>query len=132
NTLGCCAWMESRQAIVPPSSAMTSRRCSDHLVGAAGQAQRERKAERPRRLEINGKLNFCDLLHRQVGDSIAPQKATGVVADYVKHRRIVRSIAHEPTSTRVLLERIDGRNCVVGRQCDDLIPRTDKKWISAY
>src|ERR1700730_4333180 len=59
----------------------TTERLLDYLVGTAKQWERDREAERIGVLEIDGHLNFRDLLHRQVGRLIAAQNAAGVAAD---------------------------------------------------
>src|SRR5215831_73813 len=73
----------------------------DHLVGAAEQAQRERNTQRLRSLEIDDQLDFCDLLHRQVGRPFALENPAGIDTGLPPSIKIVRSVAHKPASRDV-------------------------------
>ena len=53
----------------------------DHLVDAAKNREWEGDAERLRCLNIYEQLDFCRLLHRQVGRFVALKNASGVDAD---------------------------------------------------
>ena len=50
----------------------------DHLVGAAEQSDWESEAERFGGLEVEGQLNFCHPLHRQVGRPFALKNPAGI------------------------------------------------------
>jgi hypothetical protein len=49
----------------------------DHLVGAGEQRGRNINSGRLCSFEIDHKLDFCDLLHRQIGSLFAAQDAAG-------------------------------------------------------
>src|SRR5262245_60839972 len=73
----------------------------DHLVGAAEQAQRERNTQRLRSLEIDDQLDFCDLLHRQVGRPFALENPAGIDTGLPPSIKIVRSVAHNRQPRRI-------------------------------
>ena len=70
----------------------------DHLVGGREQCRGHGEAERFRGLEVDDKLNFCGLNHRQVGRLFALEDATRIDADLTE--RIGRNgpVAHEAPS----------------------------------
>jgi hypothetical protein len=84
-----------------------------------------------RGLEIDGHLNFRDLLHRPVGRLIAAQNAAGVAADEAERIAIAGAIAHESTSRRVLAKRVNRGNPMAVGQGDELIARADKERVGA-
>ena len=55
----------------------------DRLVGAAEQRRREAEAERAGGLEIDGKLDFCKQLDRQVGGLLPVENAPGIYVNKV-------------------------------------------------
>jgi len=93
----------------------------DHLVGAAEQSDWESEAERFGGLEVEGQLNFCHPLHRQVGRPFALKNPAGIDTGLPPTIILVQSIAHETTSLDSLPHDIHRRNCVPRRQRDDLI-----------
>src|SRR6516164_312137 len=50
----------------------------DHLVGAGEQRRRESDVQGLRGREVDGQLNFCDLLHRQLGGLFTPKNSARV------------------------------------------------------
>jgi hypothetical protein len=48
----------------------------NHLIGATKERERDGEAECVSRLEVNDKLDFRDLLHRQAGGFFALEDAT--------------------------------------------------------
>src|SRR5580704_14898561 len=103
----------------------------DYLVGASKQRKWHRKPERLGRLEIDGHLDFGDLLHRYVGRLITAQNPAGVVTDQAEGITIVGAVANESTSYHILAEGIDRGNSVAVGKRDELIARADKKRVGA-
>jgi len=69
----------------PNQSAISLRQhdnCSlNNLVRRGQSGFRNGKAERLGGLEVDGQLDFCDLLHRQVGRLLALENTAGIVAE---------------------------------------------------
>ena len=104
----------------------------DHLVCAAEERDRERKAERLRGLEIDDQLNFCDLLHRQVGRPFTLENATGIDTGLPPSIKNVRSIAHKTADRHELAPGVNRWYGMAGRQRDDLIGMGKKKTVAAH
>jgi ribosomal protein L27 len=73
-----------------PPSRFTSFK---HLVGAAGQRQRDSDAERLGGLQIQEEFNFGGLLNRQIGWLVALENSSGVSADQTIVFRFTAAIA---------------------------------------
>src|SRR5262249_47208713 len=99
-----------------------------------GAKQRERKGETQRfsGLEIEDQLNFCDLLHRQIGRLFALETPAGVGPGLPPSIKIVRSIAHKTSSRDVLAQWIDRGDRIARYQRDDLIAVGMKKTVAAH
>jgi hypothetical protein len=66
-----------------PPTFVASRSCLfDHLVGGGQQRLRDGKAERLRRFKVEGQLDPCSLLDRQIGWFLAFENAPGIDAGF--------------------------------------------------
>src|ERR1700736_1505098 len=66
----------------------------DHLIRAGEERRRNVEAERLRCLEIDHKLEFGRLLHRQVGRLLAFENATDIEADLTERVCHTGVVAH--------------------------------------
>src|SRR6516225_5287186 len=67
----------------------------DHLVGTAGQGQRDSDAERPGGLEVDDQLDFRGLHDREVSRLLAFENAPGVQTGQTVRLRNAASVAHQ-------------------------------------
>jgi hypothetical protein len=59
------------------------------------------KAERLGGLEVDDQIDFCDLLHREVGRLVAFENAPSIEASFVVHISETAAIAHQPAGQSV-------------------------------
>ena len=76
--------------------------------------------------------DFRDLLDGQIGNLFAPQNSTRIATGHVEHGDIIRPVAYQAARLGIRPERVDSRNPLAGRQCDDFISCTDKERVRAY
>src|SRR5262245_14129233 len=123
----------SGHAAAPPSSVTNSRRPSfDHLVGASEQRERKGEAEALRGIHVDGQLNFCGLLHWQVGRPFALKNATSVDSRLTPGLDCIRRIAHQTAPSRGHPDRIYCRYFVTCSQLDKLGRATYEKCLATY
>src|SRR6266508_3012965 len=97
----------------------------DHLVGTHEQRRRHVEAERPRRLEIDGRFVFGWRLYRKVGRLSAAQNAVDIRRRspiLVDH---VRRVGHETAGRDKEAVRVDRRQAMARRERDDEIAMQD-------
>ena len=122
--------------IEPPVSA-TSRhtRCSkvellDHFVGDGEHVGRDYQAERLGGLQVDYQFELGRLQNRQVGGLLAFEDATRVDAHLAIQFGRARSIAYKAASDSKLAPKIESRQCVAGRERDQVSPpRNEKRTI---
>src|SRR6516162_488417 len=88
----------------------------DDLLGAYQQRERKFDPERLCRFEVDGQLNSCDLLHREVRRLVAPENAPGVDANLAVKIADAATIAHQAAGLDELTVRVDRRQRVADRQ----------------
>jgi hypothetical protein len=91
----------------------------DHLVGAAGERQRDGDAERPGGLEIE-ELELRRLHHRQVRRLRAFEDAPGGDAGQTICVPSIASVAHQTTGGGKLSKLVDRWNAVAEGECAEL------------
>src|SRR6516225_1621289 len=104
----------------------------DYLVSGHLQRQRQLHAECFGGLEINNQLNFCDLLHREIGWLFTIENATGIDTRLPPSVTNVRSIAHKTANCCVRGPGVHRWYGMAGRQRDDLIGMGKKETIAAH
>lgn len=92
----------------------------DHLIGGGKHHRRDGDAERLRGLQIDDKLEFGGLLHRQVGCLFAFENSAGVDAAQTSRLRNVASVTHQATDCGEFSKGANCRKRVVDRQCRQL------------
>src|SRR5215471_4625706 len=88
----------------------------DDILGAFQQRERKFDPERFCRFEVDGQLNSCDLLHREVGRLVALENAPGVDANLAVKIADAATIAHQAAGQDELTVWVDCRQRVAGRQ----------------
>jgi hypothetical protein len=88
----------------------------DHLVGGHLHDQRHCQAERLRRLEIDGQLEFHRLLDRQVGRLFPFENPPDVTAGEAIGIADARSITDQPADVGKLAQEIDCRQRMTRRR----------------
>src|SRR6516164_1967924 len=81
----------------PPHSRALRRNLSaslNHLVSGRQQRFRDREAKSFGGLEVDDQIEFCDLLHREVGRLLAFENAPGIDASLVPYIAEAAAIAH--------------------------------------
>src|SRR5262249_53241927 len=101
----------------------------DHLVGAQAERGRKFKAKRPCGANIDRKLEFCRLQHRQGGGLFAFEDTSNVEASLSKRFGSIICVAHQAASTYKFRGEIDRWNCVARCQHDELAAPGDKEPI---
>src|SRR5215475_14380269 len=101
---GCCARATIGHTGALPSPRGTSGGSLDHLVGGRQQRFRDGEAECLGGLEIDDKINFCDLLHREVGRLVAFENAPGIDANLAVIIVEAAAIAHQAAGQDVLTD----------------------------
>src|SRR5215510_8376616 len=116
------------EGVAAPSSVMTSRRLT-RSPRRRRLAARERhlEAERLRRFQIDHQLELGRLQDRQVGGLFALENPPDVIASVAIGIRKIRSVAHQAADGGVLASRINSRDGMAGRQCNDLLPSIQKE-----
>src|SRR5258708_1145836 len=99
----------------------------DHLVGGHLHDQWHCQAERLRRLEVDGQLEFHCLLDRQVGWLFAFENSPRGAADESKGVGNARAVTDQPTDVGKLAQIINCRKRVARCQPDELIAPTQKE-----
>jgi len=92
----------------------------DDLVGAREHAWRDRKAERPCRLQVDDELEPDRPNYRQIGRFLALEDATGIQTDLPIPIRRARSVAHQPADFDMLAEGIHRRHPIIRCERDQL------------
>src|SRR5262245_55588433 len=103
----------------------------DHVVRDGDYPWRHLDAEHSRRLDVDAKLGFGRLQHRQVSGLGPLKDATGVEADLTKSIPDVGSVAHQPTGCHMTTQGISRRNPVMRRQGSKLYGAADKECVAA-
>ena len=107
------------------------QRLFDHLVGAPKQWLRNCKVECLGKLEIDGQLDLCHLLNRQVSSLFAFENATGANSKFVEFVRPACPVGHETSREEILAVRIYGWQHVPSRQPDHAITLGQKERFTA-
>ena len=89
----------------------------NHLVDTYQEPDRKFDPERPRRFEVEGQLDFCSLLDRQIGWFLALENAPGIDANLARPIAEAAAIAHQATGHGELTERVDRGQLIAGRVC---------------
>src|SRR5262249_50411933 len=101
----------------------------DHLVGAAGQGQRDGDAERLGGLEVEDQLDFGGLHHREVSRLLPFENAPGVETGQTVRLRNAASVAHQTAGGSELALKIDRWNPVAEGECAELCGVAAEQWI---
>src|SRR5215831_5675619 len=92
----------------------------DHLVGAAGQGQRDSDAERAGGFEVDDQLDFCGLHDREVSRLLAFENAPGVETGQTVRLRNAASVAHKTARGGELAQKINCWYAVAEGECAEL------------
>jgi hypothetical protein len=104
----------------------------DHLVREGEQCSRDGEAELLRGFEVDDKLVFCRLHHRQVGRFFTFENASGVDAGLLQDSIKIRSIAHQSAVRRIFTIIKYRRQRAALRQRGDLLVTAEVERIRAY
>src|SRR5689334_15828973 len=111
-------------------SALQSTSLFDHLVGKQLHRNRYLEAKRLGGFEIDHQLVFGWLDDREVCRLLAFENTADIGAGLAVGFSKTRRIAHQSTSNGICALPIDRRHCMMGRQSNDLIASSIKKWIN--
>jgi len=117
------ACLRTSQATPPRSQApprTLAVRSLDHLIGGRQQRFRDGEPERFGGLEVDDKLNFCGLLHRQIGRFVAFENAPGIYANLVVVISDAAAIAHQAAGQGELAVCVDRGQRMASRQRREL------------
>src|SRR5215475_1487760 len=103
----------------------------DYLVGAILHRLRYGDAKRLRGLEVDHKLDFHRLLHRQIGGLLPLENPAGIDADLTDRLRKASAVAHEATGRGELTKLGDRRHAMARRQCPEYVSATDKGCVGS-
>src|SRR5262249_28727086 len=106
-------------------------RSLDHLVGAAGERQRDCDAERPGGLEVEKEFNFGGLLNRQIGGLIAPEKSPRVSGHHPGGFLFTAAIRHQTTGGGKPTKFVDRGHCVANCQVGELFAVSSEEVVWA-
>src|ERR1700730_3049700 len=81
---------------------------------------------------MDDQLNFCDLLHRQVGRPFTLENTASIDTGLSPSITNVRSIAHKTADRGELAPGVNRWYGMAGRQRDDLIGMGKKKTVAAH
>src|SRR6516162_10917484 len=101
-----------------------NKRLLDHIVGAAGQGQRDGDAERLRSLEVKEQFNFRAPLDRQLARFFPFDNTSSVDAGQTVRVGLVAAIARQAASGDELAAFEDRRHPVADCQCGELCAST--------
>ena len=98
----------------------------DQLVGARQQRLRDGDAERLCRLEIDHQFKFGRRLDRKIGGLLTLEDAINVIRGTAVLVDIIGPIRDEAARSGEVVASIDGRQSLLGRQCNDAIAIFDR------
>src|SRR5262249_19481076 len=93
----------------------------ENLVDTAGQRQRNGDAERKGGLQVDEHLDFCRLLHRQIGRLATFKNSPGIDSDEAMCFRNVGTVAHQTSGRSELAPLVDRGNRMLNRQGGELL-----------